>query len=145
VGSATANQTIRASAASCAALTPTQQLDAAKAVFDGRALAGPMAPHSGGVLATPARMRIERYLKGHGSAVVTVQTAVKAFNAGAVVVTEDGIQPHAGERWRIYTGSAREPYATSICLGSRKLPPRTSRFSERGISFDYPASWHART
>lgn len=119
----TSSRTIdHATAASCAGLTAPQQFAAAKLVFDGEMLAGAVAPTSSGILASPARVRVTRYLKGNGPAVVAVQTAIKTLDAGASLVTEDGIRPRAGERWRIYTSSASRPYATSICLGSRRLP-----------------------
>jgi hypothetical protein len=53
------------------------------------------------------------------------------------MVSEDGIQPRAGERWRIDASTTTEPYATSICLGSHRLRPvPTARFSTAGLSFD---------
>jgi predicted ATPase len=39
---------------------------------------------------------------------------------GSVVVAEAGIEPRAGQHWRIYTNSKRMPYDTSICDGSRR-------------------------
>jgi len=64
-------------AASCAAVSPAQQFAAARLVFIGVALPGPTAHYSKRpVLASPARMRVERYLKGHGPGIVRVATAV---------------------------------------------------------------------
>lgn len=37
------------------------------------------------------------------------------------VVAEDGIEPQAGESWRIYTTSKHAPYATNVCIGSRQV------------------------
>ena len=141
---ASSGTTVHGTAASCAALTRSQQLATAKLVFDGQVLPGAQAPHTNGILASPARVRVDHYLKGSGPASVTVQTAIKVVSSTAEQVSEDGIQPRAGEHWRIYTSTASQPYATSICLGSRRLPIRTNHFSSPGaISFDYPA-WHAR-
>ena len=137
---------VQGTAASCVGLTPSQQFAAAKVVLDGDMLPGATAPGSNGILASPARVRVEHYLKGNGTRVVTVQTAIKTLHAETMQVSEDGIRPRAGERWRIYASTASEPYSASICLGSHRLPVRTIRFSSAGaLSFDYPATWHART
>lgn len=69
-------------------------------------------------LTSPARMRVLRYVKGSGPTVVSVGTAVTRGGR----ITEDGIVPHRGERWEIFSDSQRSPYATSICDGSRRLP-----------------------
>lgn len=143
---ASSSAIVHASAASCAGLTPSQQFAAAIVVFDGDMLSGATAPGTHGILASPARVRVQRYLKGSGAAVATVQTAIKTINTESVEVTEDGIRPRAGERWRIYASTASEPFSTPICLRSRRLPVRTAHFSSAGaLSFDYPATWHART
>lgn len=140
---ASSGKTVQGAAASCAGLTPSQQFAAARVVFDGEMLSGATSSHADGILTSPARVRVERYLKGSGPARVSVQTAIRAVNSRTVRVTEDGIRPRASEHWRIYASTASEPYATSICLGSHRL---TAHFSSHlGISFDYPASWHART
>lgn len=136
---------IQGAAASCAGLTRPQQFAAAKVVFDAVMLPGAPAAGSNGVLASPARARVMHYLKGSGPAVATVQTAIETVSGGAERVSEDGIRPRAGEHWRIYASSTTEPYATSICLGSDRLSGRTAHFTGPGISFDYPAAWHART
>ena len=87
-------------------------------VFTGIMLPGPtVQTGSGSVLADPARIRVERWIKGGGPAIVTVATGVRP-TGGEAVVSEDGIQPLAGQRWTIYTTSRRAPYQTSICAGS---------------------------
>jgi hypothetical protein len=43
----------------------------------------------------------------------------------ATPVAEDGIEPRAGERWKIYTQSRRQPLATSICAGSVRVATPT--------------------
>ena len=68
-------------------------------------------------------MRVERYLKGHGPRTVTVETAATITGQG-IRFAEDGIEPRAGERWKIYTVSRRRPFATSMCAGS--APVRVS-------------------
>jgi hypothetical protein len=113
-----ASATIEGSAASCAGLSPRQQLAIARLVFVGRARPGPTAHVDGrNVLISPARFRVLRYIKGHGPANLRVYTAVPANG----VVSEDGIEPRAGESWRIYTSSRHGPYNTNICLGSRQV------------------------
>jgi hypothetical protein len=56
---------------------------------------------------------------------VEVETAV-TIERGAVSVAEDGIEPRAGERWKIYTQSRRQPLATSICARSVRVATHTS-------------------
>jgi hypothetical protein len=105
-------------AASCAGLSPAQQFATARRVFVGVMLPGPTA--RAGVLSSPARMRVERYLKGHGPQIVRVDTAL-TIESDSTGLAEDGIEPRAGERWKIYTRSLRQPFATSICLGSTRV------------------------
>jgi hypothetical protein len=111
----------RGSVASCAAVTPAQQFAFARRVFVGVMLPGRTVSYGAGrVLTSPARMRVERYLKGHGPRTVRVDTAVSTTRSGIAVV-EDGTEPRAGQRWKIYTDSRRQPFATSICGGSRRV------------------------
>jgi hypothetical protein len=111
-------------AASCVGLSPAAQFAAARVVFVGQMLPGPSTPVNGRpVLTSPARVRVARYLKGTGPRTVGVDTAVKLTRRGILNV-EDGIEPHAGERWKIYTGSRRQPFATSICAGSARVRSR---------------------
>jgi hypothetical protein len=108
-------------AASCVGLSPAAQFAAARLVFVGRMLPGPTALVGGRrVLGSPARMRVERYLKGHGPMTVAVDTAVTIERRG-IRGNEDGIEPQAGQRWKIYTASRRQPFDTSICAGSRRV------------------------
>jgi hypothetical protein len=65
-------------------------------------------------------MRVTRYLKGHGPRTVGVDTAI-TIEPGGITGNEDGIEPQAGQRWKIYTPSRRQPFATSICAGSARL------------------------
>ena len=106
----------QSSAGSCAADTAAGYFARARMVFVGTMLAGDTADlgeHS--VLVSPARVRVTRYLKGHGPDVVSVTTGVTSQN----VVNEDGIEPLAGQHWKIYTQSRRMPYQTSICDGTK--------------------------
>lgn len=108
-------------AASCAASVPAAQFANATAVIAGTMLPGPTVRAAGRkVLASPARLRVSRYLKGAGPPIVTVETAVAPTGTGARV-KEDGIEPLAGQRWKVYATSRHMPYATSICAGSRAL------------------------
>jgi len=72
------------------------------------------------VLASPATVRVARYLKGSGPSTVKVRTAVTITNRG-VTVAEDGIEPQVGELWKIYAGSRGQPFDTSICAGSMRI------------------------
>ena len=120
-GSSATPTTIQGSAASCAGLTPVQQLAAARVVFVGRFLQGKTADLDGlNVLISPARMRVGRYIKGQGPKIVRVDTAISARGA----IEEDGIEPQAGEAWRIFATSLGQPYSTSICIGSRRIGPQ---------------------
>ena len=107
------------SAGSCAAEHPSVYLAWARVVFTGTALPGPTADagSAGAVLASPARFRVARYLKGGGPSVVTVQTAL-TVKRNVVIADEEGIEPQAGQRWMIYATSRRMPYQTSDCGGS---------------------------
>lgn len=135
------------SAASCVGLTAAQELQAARIAFDGRMLAGPTVVLGGThVLASPARVRVTRYLKGDGPRTVEVQTAGRRSATGLTVDAE-GIEPRVGQRWRIYSDRARQPFPTTVCGGSRPLPAseaRRRRFTGGGLSFAYPPSWLAR-
>lgn len=115
----------RTSEASCAAGSPPAYLAKAQIAFIGVMLPGP-AVHTGqgDWLTSPARVRVERYLKGTGPRVVTVVTGVTQ-NAGGVAVAEDGIEATAGQRWTIYTSSTKMPYDTSICGGSAPVSAGT--------------------
>ena len=106
------------SAASCAALSPAEQFAAARVVLVGDMLPGPATQD--GVLGSPARVRVERYLKGRGPRVVQVDTAV-SIQGDSTGVAEDGIEPRAGERWKIYTRSRGQPFDTSLCAGSTRV------------------------
>jgi len=100
-------------------MSASAYLASARAVFIGTALDGPAAGagSAGVVLLSPARFHVTRYLKGSGPRVVTVQTALTS-QGSTMTASEDGIQPRAGQRWKIYTTSLHMPYQTSICGGS---------------------------
>jgi hypothetical protein len=99
---------------SCAAASAAAHLKLARTVFIATALPGQA---HGGVLVSPARFRVVSYLKGSGPHEVAVLTGL-SVQGNAVTVGEDGIEPRAGQRWRIYTTSAHMPYETSDCGGS---------------------------
>jgi hypothetical protein len=118
-----ASEAVTGTAASCVGLTPAQQLRAARTVFDGTMLSGRVVGSGKtAVLNSPARVRVIRYVKGSGPRTVRVQTAVRATRNG-VTGSSEGIEPRAGQRWRIFTDSRRQPFATTICSGSRRLGP----------------------
>src|SRR5262249_36052174 len=83
------------SAGSCAGLAPAAQFAAARTVFVGTFTPGPSAAIDGQqVLASPARMSVSRFLKGHGPKLVQVQTALSSVG-GTDRFSEDGIEPSA--------------------------------------------------
>jgi hypothetical protein len=119
---ACSNSSHGSSGGSCAAGTPAGYFASARVILLGTMLPGHTANLGGHrVLVSPARVRVIRYLKGDGPAVVSVVTGVTSGN----VVNEDGIEPVAGQHWKIYTRSRRTPYQTSMCEGTepaRKTP-----------------------
>ena len=117
----TAAPTTHGAAFSCVR-SPAQLIRRAPIEFIAIALAGPSrSVGNTDALVSPARMQVLRWLKGRGPRIVAVQTGISA--AGRL--TEDGIVPHHGERWRIVSLSRGEPYSTSACLGSVRLPALT--------------------
>ena len=111
------NSSDESSGGVCASLSPSRYFAGARVVFMGTMLAGRTADLGGHrVLVSPARVRVTRYLKGSGPDVVSVATGVTRDGS---VVNEDGIQPLAGQHWKIYTRSQRMPYQTSVCDGTR--------------------------
>jgi hypothetical protein len=109
------------SAGLCAAAAAPEYFAGARIVFTGTMLPGLMVDLGGHqVLVSPARVRVIRYLKGNGPKIVTVATGVVRDGDGGAV-SEDGIQPWAGQHWKIYTSSSRMPYETSICGGSKPM------------------------
>jgi hypothetical protein len=112
-----------AAEASCVGLTRQEQRAAAKIVVIGRMLSGSSTMVGNRqVLLSPARMRVRRYLKGSGPQTVEVRTGVR-MSRGQIQTEEDGIMPSAGQRWEILSSSQQMPLQTSMCIGSRQLPP----------------------
>lgn len=103
--------------ASCAFATPAQYLARAQVAFVGTMLAGPA---DQGVLLSPARVRVQRYLKGAGPAIVPVLTGLRK-SGSHLAGTGEGIRARAGQRWRIYATSAAMPLQTSDCDGSSQV------------------------
>lgn len=100
--------------ASCAFVTKQQQLTQADVVFDGVAL-GDRA--DAGVLLSPVRFQVARYLKGSGPGVTAVKTGVRERMSTSI-----SIRPVAGEAWRIYAyRSSGGKLDTSLCTGSARL------------------------
>jgi hypothetical protein len=107
--------------ASCAALTPRQLEAHAQLIVVGTFLPGPSVSTGGTVLLTsPARLRVEHYLKGNGPRVLLVQTGLEK-RGRTVAESEDGVVPRSGERWKIISSSSRSPVSTSMCSGSSRL------------------------
>jgi hypothetical protein len=74
------------------------------------------------MLLSPARFRVVRYLKGRGPRRVRVQTALRKVDGDTYMWTSVGIDPRAGERWRIYGFRAKNGVVrTSSCAGSGRL------------------------
>jgi hypothetical protein len=96
-------------------------LAGAKVAFIGVMLPGAaVKTGTGNVLVSPAKARVIRYLKGTGPSMVTIETGVRK-SGGDVITNEDGIEPVAGQQWKIYTSSEHIPYQTSVCIGSMAL------------------------
>ncbi len=105
--------------AACAPLTRKERL-AAPVIVEGTFTAGPTAED--GVLVSPAALEVRRYVKGEGPAVVKVTTR----ELGGGSVGAEGIDPKAGETWRVYAERRGEVLATSVCEGSHRLRRRPS-------------------
>lgn len=103
----------------CVAASGAEHFARATIVFEGTAQPGE-AQHR--TLLSPASFQVERYLKGEGPASVQVTTAVWDAGDGIYMAVSSGIDPLAGERWRIFaseeTGGV---WATSACQGSRRV------------------------
>lgn len=111
----------RVAAGSCADLSPSAQFADATVVLIGTMLPGPTVSFEGHpALASPAGVTVTRYLKGSGPRTIKVQTAVKVVSGGTEV-TEDGIAPAPGQRWKLFLTGPRPPYETSICAGSKPV------------------------
>ncbi len=108
-------------AASCAGLSSSQQLARATLVVVATALVDPT-KESGSqrTLVSPARVRIDRYIKGRAPGVVEVETAVSPHH-GELIVNADGIMLAAGQRWKLFLTGRHSPYQTSICAGSKRV------------------------
>ena len=104
---------------SCVYQTEKQHRAQAEVVFGGIFLRGPTTQ---GRLLSPARFRVVRYLKGKGPRRVRVQTAVRKLDSDTYEWMSEGIDPRAGERWRIYGFRTRNGVVrTSGCAGSGRL------------------------
>ena len=101
----------------CPAITETQALAAADVVFDGIAQPGPA--EASGVLSTPARFSVIKYLKGSGPSVVSVAGGPTAEGGGTVLLTSAGVEVRSGEEWVVYAkGEPASTVETSICYGT---------------------------
>lgn len=107
-------------AASCAYFTQPGYLAMARVAFVGTMLPGRTINGPHGLLVSPARVRVARYIKGSGPAVVTVETAVSPSGDG---IGAEGIMAHPGQTWKIYSTSGHLPLETDVCSGSRVVGP----------------------
>jgi hypothetical protein len=109
------------SSAACARVPAAKYLAAARVAFIGTMMAGDAVKLGDRpVLLSPAKVRVSRYLKGHGPRIARVRTAAESASAANC----EGIEPQAGQRWLIYSPSKTSPYDTSVCAGSRQLRAR---------------------
>ncbi len=105
----------------CGAGNSVTHLAQARVAFVGVMLPGPTVTLDGHPeLLSPAKMRVAHYVKGSGSKTVTVTTAATS----ASNVNAEGIAARPGQTWMIYSGSAKAPYMTSVCNGSRPVRSR---------------------
>ncbi|HEV8096644.1 MAG TPA: hypothetical protein VGP71_13005 [Burkholderiales bacterium] len=99
--------------AMCLPATDAERLAAADAVFEGFVVRGP---------ASPARLKVLRYIKGDGPKELSVETGSSRNRDGTMTSTSVGIRPLPGETWLIYgLGSRNGAVITSSCAGSRRL------------------------
>lgn len=108
-----------AAQAICAPASEAEHFARADVVFEGIAQPG-NADH--GTLLSPAGFEVERYLKGRGPTRVQVTTGTSDAGDGIYMNVSTGINPSAGERWRVFAnGMADEILKTSTCHGSRNV------------------------
>jgi len=87
-------------------------------VVTATAEAGPIAQNGIGLL-SPARFHVIAYDQGQGPAEIKVQTALTKDASGGLVAGEDGVNPRAGQTWRLWgTLGPDGVLQTSTCLGS---------------------------
>jgi hypothetical protein len=104
-------------APACPAITEEQALAGADVVFDGVAQPGAAGPN--GVLATPARFSVIKFLKGSGPTVISAAGGPRTEGIGLTSLPSAGVNVHAGEEWVIYAKGASDGIVeTSSCYGS---------------------------
>ena len=110
--------TVPATASAMCAQTPLADLvRTTPVVVTATAEAGPVAQNGIGLL-SPASFRVVASDQGQGPAEIKVQTAIAKSDSG-LVVAEDGVNPRAGQTWRLWgTLGADGVLQTSTCLGS---------------------------
>lgn len=103
----------------CAPASEDEHFVRSAVVFEGTAQPGE-ARHR--TLLSPAIFKVERYLKGEGPARIQVTTAVSDAGDGMFMAVSNGINPLAGELWRIFASEETDGvWTTSQCQGSRRM------------------------
>lgn len=107
--------------------TEREQIQAADVVVEAVALSG---PRTAGLLHSPARMAVLRYLKGRGPRVLRAQTGIDPSLGGDYLgVSTGGTNAGPGQRWRLFIHLPRdrrrvrrgEVVVPNLCGGTRML------------------------
>jgi hypothetical protein len=108
-----------ASAAAACATRPLEQVvRETPVVVTAQAQPGPLARNGIGLL-SPAAFRAVAYDQGSGSQEIKVQTALSTLPDGELGAAADGVNPVAGQTWRLWGSfSADGVLQTSVCNGS---------------------------
>ena len=90
--------------------------------FEAKALKGRATP--GGYLVSPASFKVLKRVRGNApkvGRVVKVRTAYTVGKDGVVGLAVGGVEPKAGQRWRLATGApAKGAYTPDTCSGESK-------------------------
>jgi len=109
--------------ASCALVPLTDLVKISGVVATVEFLPGPSG--ADGSLRTPGRARVIRYDQGRGPEELDVTTSL-----GSPAFVSEGINPKAGETWRLYGSLAPNgSLGTSLCSGSLLLPAQSASAS----------------
>jgi hypothetical protein len=104
-------------APACPALTASQAFARADVVFVGVAQRGPVATN--GLLTTPVRFKVVRFLKGSGPSVIQVAGGPRTEGIGFIDLAGAGVRTRAGQKWVVYAkGSSAGIVETSSCYGT---------------------------
>ena len=116
-------------APTCPALSASQAAARVDLVFEGVALPGPASAN--GILSTPARFSVSRYIKGTGAGIVSVAGGPRTASGGLISLTSAGVFAKAGQSWVVYAnGQGDGIVETSSCDGTHLAGGATQFISE---------------